>query len=114
MTAQRTAAVAHIAAHAAIRRANTRANRAAGGKTQTRLGGRGVIVSSTGGGAPTDAEVVRAPRPDYIPNKIDDANYVRVFDTTLRDGEQSPGTCQASMIMEIKARVKTRPPLTRQ
>jgi 2-isopropylmalate synthase len=43
-------------------------------------------------GAPTDAEVVRAPRPEYIPNKIDDPNYVRVFDTTLRDGEQSPGT----------------------
>lgn len=31
------------------------------------------------------------PRPKYIPNKIDDPNYVRIFDTTLRDGEQSPG-----------------------
>jgi hypothetical protein len=31
------------------------------------------------------------PRPQYIPNKIDDPNYVRIFDTTLRDGEQSPG-----------------------
>lgn len=30
-------------------------------------------------------------RPEYIPNKISDPNYVRVFDTTLRDGEQSPG-----------------------
>ncbi|XP_019163685.1 PREDICTED: 2-isopropylmalate synthase A-like [Ipomoea nil] len=30
-------------------------------------------------------------RPDYIPNRISDPNYVRVFDTTLRDGEQSPG-----------------------
>ena len=29
--------------------------------------------------------------PEYIPNKIADKNYVRVFDTTLRDGEQSPG-----------------------
>jgi len=47
-------------------------------------------------GAPTDAEVVRAPRPEYIPNKIDDPNYVRVFDTTLRDGEQSPGATLTS------------------
>ncbi|KAG2301219.1 hypothetical protein Bca52824_029870 [Brassica carinata] len=29
--------------------------------------------------------------PEYIPNKVPDKNYVRVFDTTLRDGEQSPG-----------------------
>ncbi|CAN6912547.1 unnamed protein product [Brassica oleracea] len=29
--------------------------------------------------------------PEYIPNKLPDKNYVRVFDTTLRDGEQSPG-----------------------
>lgn len=27
----------------------------------------------------------------YVPNRIDDPNYVRIFDTTLRDGEQSPG-----------------------
>ncbi|CAN6845957.1 unnamed protein product [Brassica oleracea var. botrytis] len=27
----------------------------------------------------------------YIPNKLPDKNYVRVLDTTLRDGEQSPG-----------------------
>lgn len=27
-------------------------------------------------------------RPEYIPNRIDDPNYVRIFDTTLRDGEQ--------------------------
>jgi 2-isopropylmalate synthase len=33
----------------------------------------------------------RARRPKYIPNRIDDPNYVRIFDTTLRDGEQSPG-----------------------
>ncbi|XP_050376916.1 2-isopropylmalate synthase 2, chloroplastic-like [Argentina anserina] len=32
-----------------------------------------------------------ARRPDYVPNRISDPNYVRVFDTTLRDGEQSPG-----------------------
>ena len=30
-------------------------------------------------------------RPDYVPNRIFDPNYVRIFDTTLRDGEQSPG-----------------------
>ncbi|VVB17530.1 unnamed protein product [Arabis nemorensis] len=29
--------------------------------------------------------------PEYIPNKLPDKAYVRVFDTTLRDGEQSPG-----------------------
>ncbi|KFK27841.1 hypothetical protein AALP_AA8G436800 [Arabis alpina] len=29
--------------------------------------------------------------PEYIPNKLPDKNYVRVFDTTLRDGEQAPG-----------------------
>ncbi|XP_059280917.1 2-isopropylmalate synthase A-like [Lycium ferocissimum] len=30
-------------------------------------------------------------RPEYIPSKISDSKYVRIFDTTLRDGEQSPG-----------------------
>lgn len=30
-------------------------------------------------------------RREYIPNHIPDPNYVRIFDTTLRDGEQSPG-----------------------
>ncbi|XP_076917456.1 2-isopropylmalate synthase A-like [Bidens hawaiensis] len=30
-------------------------------------------------------------RPDYTPNHIPNLNYVRIFDTTLRDGEQSPG-----------------------
>ncbi|KAL8160366.1 hypothetical protein V2J09_001903 [Rumex salicifolius] len=29
--------------------------------------------------------------PKYIPNKIKDSSYVRVLDTTLRDGEQTPG-----------------------
>ncbi|KAD3337107.1 hypothetical protein E3N88_32627 [Mikania micrantha] len=28
---------------------------------------------------------------NYTPNHISDPNYVRIFDTTLRDGEQSPG-----------------------
>ncbi|KAI3952968.1 hypothetical protein MKX01_028660 [Papaver californicum] len=35
-------------------------------------------------------------RPEYIPNKISDPNYVRIFDTTLRDGEQSPGATMTS------------------
>jgi 2-isopropylmalate synthase len=35
-------------------------------------------------------------RPDYVPNRISDPNYVRIFDTTLRDGEQSPGASLTS------------------
>ncbi|URE22624.1 2-isopropylmalate synthase [Musa troglodytarum] len=35
-------------------------------------------------------------RPQYIPNHIPDPNYVRIFDTTLRDGEQSPGATMTS------------------
>jgi hypothetical protein len=35
-------------------------------------------------------------RPTYTPNRIDDPNYVRIFDTTLRDGEQSPGATLTS------------------
>lgn len=35
-------------------------------------------------------------RPEYIPNQISDPNYVRIFDTTLRDGEQSPGATLTS------------------
>ncbi|KAG5554281.1 hypothetical protein RHGRI_011970 [Rhododendron griersonianum] len=35
-------------------------------------------------------------RPAYIPNRIPDPKYVRVFDTTLRDGEQSPGASMTS------------------
>ncbi|KAI3511642.1 hypothetical protein L1887_18799 [Cichorium endivia] len=30
-------------------------------------------------------------RPNYIPNNIQDPNRIRIFDTTLRDGEQAPG-----------------------
>ena len=37
------------------------------------------------------AAAAPAARPEYIPNRIDDPSYVRIFDTTLRDGEQSPG-----------------------
>ncbi|KAG9447123.1 hypothetical protein H6P81_013251 [Aristolochia fimbriata] len=32
-----------------------------------------------------------SPRPPYIPHHIPNPDYVRIFDTTLRDGEQSPG-----------------------
>ncbi|KAG4911351.1 hypothetical protein JHK82_057358 [Glycine max] len=35
-------------------------------------------------------------RPPYIPNRIPDPSYVRIFDTTLRDGEQSPGASMTS------------------
>ncbi|CAH9147181.1 unnamed protein product [Cuscuta epithymum] len=35
-------------------------------------------------------------RPEYTPNRISDPNYVRIFDTTLRDGEQSPGATMTS------------------
>ena len=39
---------------------------------------------------------VRKPRPPYIPGQISDPDYVRIFDTTLRDGEQSPGATLTS------------------
>lgn len=35
-------------------------------------------------------------RPAYIPNLIPEPAYVRIFDTTLRDGEQSPGATMTS------------------
>ncbi|EEF31840.1 2-isopropylmalate synthase 2, chloroplastic [Ricinus communis] len=35
-------------------------------------------------------------RPEYIPSHIPDPSYVRIFDTTLRDGEQSPGATLTS------------------
>mmetsp|Transcript_15366 Transcript_15366/g.23802 ORF Transcript_15366/g.23802 Transcript_15366/m.23802 type:complete len:668 (-) Transcript_15366:1010-3013(-) len=40
--------------------------------------------------------VERRKRPEYIPGHIPDPNYVRIFDTTLRDGEQSPGATLTS------------------
>lgn len=45
--------------------------------------------------ASADAQAARQ-RPEYIPSRIDDPNYVRIFDTTLRDGEQSPGATLTS------------------
>lgn len=45
----------------------------------------------------TDAVAeVRKTRPPYIPGEIPDPDYVRIFDTTLRDGEQSPGATLTS------------------
>mmetsp|Transcript_6179 Transcript_6179/g.18268 ORF Transcript_6179/g.18268 Transcript_6179/m.18268 type:complete len:607 (+) Transcript_6179:145-1965(+) len=40
--------------------------------------------------------------PEYVPGVISDPGYVRIFDTTLRDGEQSPGaTLTSSEKLEI-------------
>ncbi|KAJ0972310.1 hypothetical protein J5N97_020269 [Dioscorea zingiberensis] len=41
-------------------------------------------------------------RPEYVPNHISDPSYVRILDTTLRDGEQAPG---AAMTTEQKLAV---------
>nr|CAJ55509.1 methylthioalkylmalate synthase a [Arabidopsis cebennensis] len=48
-------------------------------------------VSKIGATNATDLKPVVERWPEYIPNKLPDNNYVRVFDTTLRDGEQAPG-----------------------
>ncbi|KAK1267100.1 2-isopropylmalate synthase B [Acorus gramineus] len=50
----------------------------------------------------------RNPRPEYIPNRIPDPNYVRIFDTTLRDGEQSPGATMTSSEKLVIARQLSR------
>jgi len=51
-------------------------------------------VSVSNGTIPSVA--AQPKRPEYIPNRIDDPIYVRIFDTTLRDGEQSPGATLTS------------------
>jgi len=56
-------------------------------------------VSSESGSKEKNA---RPLRPKYVPNKIDDPNYVRIFDTTLRDGEQSPG---ATLTIDEKVQI---------
>ncbi|XP_043711541.1 2-isopropylmalate synthase 2, chloroplastic-like isoform X2 [Telopea speciosissima] len=45
---------------------------------------------------PTTIKCSLSRRPEYIPNRISDPHYVRIFDTTLRDGEQSPGATLTS------------------
>ena len=65
-------------------------SRAARGPTSTSL-------SSSTSADPAIAELYnRKSRPEYIPGRIDDPDYVRIFDTTLRDGEQSPGATLTS------------------
>jgi len=55
------------------------------------------LQSSTDTANSANAELYkRRPRPEYIPNHISDDSYVRIFDTTLRDGEQSPGATLTS------------------
>jgi len=48
-------------------------------------------VSASALNAVEKAQAQSKTRPEYIPGRIEDPNYVRIFDTTLRDGEQSPG-----------------------
>jgi 2-isopropylmalate synthase len=54
---------------------------------------RSVPVAAAAGEA---APAPRRPRPQYVPGVISDPDYVRIFDTTLRDGEQSPGATLTS------------------
>ena len=46
--------------------------------------------------AASSGKTMQRKRPKYVPGSIDDPNYVRIFDTTLRDGEQSPGATLTS------------------
>jgi hypothetical protein len=55
--------------------------------------------------APHWQAVEQRKRPEYIPNRIDDPDYVRIFDTTLRDGEQSPGERQ--LLLPCRRHVKS-------
>ena len=65
-------------------------------QTEERRGRRRKVTTQALVPGPDDSSVKRAPRPEYIPGKIEDQSYVRVFDTTLRDGEQSPGATLTS------------------
>ena len=66
--------------------------------TITSTNTRPSIKSSLSAQTAEEIEVlyIRRPRPEYIPNFISDPDYVRIFDTTLRDGEQSPGATLTS------------------
>jgi len=62
------------------------------------------ILSSSTDAIPEQYQYLyeRKTRPEYVPGYISDPNYVRIFDTTLRDGEQSPGaTLTSSEKLEI-------------
>ena len=59
------------------------------------VSGRGCPISATSDSGDSVTASAR-PRPPYIPGQIPDPNYVRIFDTTLRDGEQSPGASMTS------------------
>lgn len=59
-------------------------------------------TTAANGDSDANPNLARRPRPEYIPGHIPDPNYVRIFDTTLRDGEQSPGaTLTSSEKLEI-------------
>lgn len=61
----------------------------------------------------TPVSVPPPSRPQYIPGQISDPNYVRIFDTTLRDGEQSPGaTLTSKEKLDIARQVICVGPLT--
>ncbi|KAI8468142.1 MAG: 2-isopropylmalate synthase [Monoraphidium minutum] len=70
------------------------AQQAMRGRRPTMHGSRLTTVRASAS-APSSAEPAR-PRPDYVPNRISDPNYIRIFDTTLRDGEQAPGASLTS------------------
>ena len=57
---------------------------------------RGRVRAAAAGNSVSAVGAAEVPRPEYIPSRIDDPNYVRIFDTTLRDGEQSPGATLTS------------------
>jgi 2-isopropylmalate synthase len=54
------------------------------------------VASARSMSSTTEDLYVRKPRPPYTPGHIPDPDYVRIFDTTLRDGEQSPGATLTS------------------
>mmetsp|Transcript_66846 Transcript_66846/g.186803 ORF Transcript_66846/g.186803 Transcript_66846/m.186803 type:complete len:665 (+) Transcript_66846:139-2133(+) len=68
----------------------------AGLSNRKRVGAPAPIFSTTEDIDAKTAPNVRRPRPPYIPGEIPDPDYVRIFDTTLRDGEQSPGATLTS------------------